>query len=499
MSSSDAIGRVFVVDDEPAIVEIIRGVLEMLDCVVESCATKEEALRWMALGKRAVILLDVNLPDGNGLEMVEEFQSSNPNNPIILMTGEVALEAVVTATLAGAFDFISKADPAQFQNRVLISTRNALASMALEAQPAPSQAIGGDAPRRTRIIAGSSNMKEVLADIEKLGSSKVSVLIQGASGTGKEVVAHAIHETGRRGSGPFVAVNCAGIPDTLLESELFGYERGAFTGAVARRIGRFEAAHQGTIFLDEIGEMSLPLQAKLLRVVQDGRFERLGGTQTVEVDVRVLSATNRNLTEMVAEGTFREDLYYRIAVFTLTLPALADRKVDIAPLVHHFLRAASVEEGKDEPQISSEVMQLLETHPWPGNVRQLQNVIKHAVVVGDGRWVTINDLPGSFTRQLPESLDVRPRSKPDLHMLPPMPEGASVSSRLDAALAYAFPNAQVLPNMDDLEGSAIRLVMKRLEGNRKKSAQVLGMSRATLYRRLDGELRGGKRRGPPAS
>ena len=487
MANKQSPGSVLVVDDDPAYVFMIEGVLETLDCQVEAVGSAEEAIARVDAGHHGVILLDVGLPGLSGLEVVEDLIQRRPGNPVILMTGDMALENVVTATLAGAFDFISK--DSQFNNRVLISTRNALDSMQKEERIARLTSTPTGERGSTRIISNSALMGEVLADIDKLGGSKVSVLIQGESGTGKEVVAHAIHEAGPRQTGPFIAVNCAGIPDALLESELLGHERGAFTGAVARKIGRFEAAHGGTIFLDEIGEMSLPLQAKLLRVVQDGRFERLGGTQTIEVDVRVLSATNRNLTEMVADGTFREDLYYRLAVFTLNLPPLSKRPDDVDPLVRHFLRQAVEEEGKVEPRISSEVMRLLKTHPWPGNVRQLQNVVKHAVVVGDGEWMTIGDLPASFTRGLSVALDQRPRSLTNL--MSPLPDSATPAARLDHALGYAFPDAQSLPSMEDLEAAAIRLVVKRLEGNRKRTAEVLGMSRATLYRRLEGAPRDG--------
>jgi len=498
-------GKVLVVDDDSAIIEKIQFALETLNCDVEAVGSATEFDEQIKKKFRGVILLDVRLPDGNGLTMLDKVRQELPNSPVILMTGTTKHEGVVTATLAGAFDFITKNN--EFINRILISTRNALDSMQKEDRIARLTNSPAGQHGSSRIISKSPKMDEVLTDIGKLGGSKVSVLIQGASGTGKEVVAHAIHEAGPRRTGPFIAVNCAGIPDSLLESELLGHERGAFTGAVARKIGRFEAAHGGTIFLDEIGEMSLPLQAKLLRVVQDGRFERLGGTQTIAVDVRVLSATNRNLADMVGEGTFREDLYYRLAVFTLNLPALAERPKDVEPLVQHFLRQAVKEEGKSEPKISPEVMALLETHPWPGNVRQLQNVIKHAVVVGDGEWMTIGDLPASFRRGLTEA---RERMKHQLNAPTstthdeaqtadlPAPEQqepqesslpATPAERLDQALERAFPNEKNLPNIDELEMAAIRLVQKRLNNNRKRTAKVLGMSRATLYRRLDGATR----------
>jgi len=472
---------VLVIDDNQDLLESMSDVLESQGYDVSQGASAGEAIEAVRDGHYGVILLDLHLPDASGLAIFEQLKGLQPDNRVIVMTGDASLQHVVAATRAGAFDFIVKSD--DFVERVRISTRNAFEALDRDHQIASLTATG----RRQafpNLIAGSPEMEQVLGDIEKLGPSKVSVLVQGESGTGKEVAARAIHGAGQRSEGPFIAVNCAGIPDTLLESELFGYERGAFTGAVGRKIGRFEMADKGTIFLDEIGEMSLPLQAKLLRVLQDGTFDRLGGTNPVNVDVRVLSATNRDLTQMVAQGEFREDLYYRLAVFTLSLPPLRSRKTDIAPLARHFLKSACREEGKPEFSLSPEVLQLFRAHSWPGNVRQLQNVVKRTVVVSTGPVVTIHDLPEAFTQGLSETLDGEQEELRggDWGQLGP---SLTTGQRLDMVLERAFPDADLLPTMEDLEAAGIRLAMKRLDGNRKRTAERLMISRATLYRRLD--------------
>lgn len=490
---------VLIIDDDPIVFETVSAMLGEMDRPVVHATSHAAAEREIERGFRGVILLDLGLPEDtgrperSGLLLVEPLRRRAPNNPIIVMTSKNDLASIVAAMRHGVQDFIVKGSSG-FAERLHAATRMALAELEQAERELNKQSRGG---QNAEIIYASTPMREVLADVERLGSSRVSVLIQGPSGTGKEVVAHAIHDAGSRRGKPFVAVNCAGIPDTLLESELLGYERGAFTGALARKAGKFEAADGGTIFFDEIGEMSLPLQAKLLRLLQDGGFERLGGNQTVTVDVRVLSATNRDLLQMVRENTFREDLYYRLAVFTLHLPSLQERPEDITALCDHFLRKACEDEGKPVLMVAPEVLRLLIQHPWPGNVRQLQNVIKHAVVVARGDTITISDLPESFIAALADAVEQGTLSAgaeigpPPLPMVPPR---STAGERLDLLMEAAFPNADLLPTMDDLEAAGIRLAMKRLDGNRKQTAERLQISRATLYRRIDPIAPKGRRR-----
>ncbi len=505
MSQSTQGGSVLVIDDDLSVVQTLVDLLHSRSYKVTTGSSAAEAIQAVEKGHHGAILLDLNLPDQQGLSIFEELQGLNPANRIIIVTGAVGDDVVVSATRAGAFDFVTKGGD-DFAERVLTSTRNAFAAIESEQTIADLSKSSTGGPRTIRIVSAAPSMKPVLAGIQELARSRVSVLIQGASGTGKEVVARSIHARGPRSSERFVVVNCAGIPDTLLESELLGYERGAFTGAVARKIGKFELANRGTIFLDEIGEMSLPLQAKILRVVQDGRFERLGGTREVSVDVRVLSATNRNLSELVAEQRFREDLYYRLAVFTLNVPDLAARKDDIEPLARDFLREASNAENKRVPDIANVVLGLFRKHPWPGNVRQLHNVMSHAAVVCKGEQVTIAHLPQSFVDVLaePHLPEVAPPGRNGRGWPQPTPEPAavggdasaptqliglpasgSVEERLDRALADAFPEADMLPNMAQLKDAGLRLSLDRLGGNRRQAALCLGIGRATVHRMLN--------------
>lgn len=493
---------VLVVEDDDDVAAAVAHRLRANGYDVDTVPSGWRARGYLERRGPGVILLDIELPDSRDLALFADLKVASPNTRIIFMTANTSLDLVIAATKAGAFDFISKAASGEeLMERVVVTVRNAFAALGQDEKVAALSRSVQARDRFPRIISQSPQMEEVRTAIDKLSGSKVNVLITGPSGTGKEVVAHTIHEVGPRAREPFVAVNCAGIPDTLLESELFGYERGAFTGAVARKIGKFEAAHGGTLFLDEIGEMSLSLQAKLLRVLQDARFERLGGNQLVQADARIICATNRDLQAMVKNGTFREDLYYRIAVFQLQLPALAERRGDIALLTSHFVRRAAADERKEIDGVEPEVLRLFESYAWPGNVRQLQNVIARSAVVCTTARIALRDLPDSFVQDLqtgpqargadaadfdqPRSTDWTPRpgqTPPSLLKLTSGPAAA----RLEAALALAFPDEHVLPTAEELEAAGIRLAFRRLGGNMQLTARRLGLSRATLYRRLEG-------------
>ena len=495
-------GNVLIVEDDPGVQEAIEELLRSTGYAVASVPTARKAEAAVREGLLGVILLDLSLPDNANLDLFHRLRAIEPRNRIIVMTAHDNLDVVIGATRAGAFDFITKGT--DLIERVRITVRNAFESIAQEEHVAELSSSLLRRDRFARLISVSPQMDEVRASIDKLSHSKVNVLVTGQSGTGKEVVARTIHDVGPRALQPFVAINCAGIPDTLLESELFGYERGAFTGAVARKIGKFEAANNGTLFLDEIGEMSLPLQAKLLRVLQDGKFERLGGNTEIHTDTRIITATNRDLLSMVRQGGFREDLYYRIEVFSILLPPLSDRKTDIPLLVDHFVHQAARDESKEIRGVAPEVMRLFDLHPWPGNVRQLQNVVARAAVVCNTDVISLRDLPEAFVQELQEMhtaevqaaglkiveeravataaaaelLGVHSSSVTRL-------QSGSVAERLDQALHLAFPSADTLPSVEELESAGIRLAMHRLGNNMQLTARRLHISRATLYRRLD--------------
>jgi DNA-binding NtrC family response regulator len=486
MPAAPNAGNVLIVEDDAGLVEPIAWLLRNEGYRVQTAATARKAEAVVRQGLHGVVLLDLSLPDAEGLDLFERLKSLQPKNRLVIMTAYGDLDNVVRATTAGAFDFITKAN--DLLERVRITVRNAFDAMAHEEQVAELSA-GLQRDRRfARLLTQAAVMEPVREAIDKLAPSRVNVLVTGPSGTGKEVVARSIHEAGPRRAQPFVAVNCAGIPDTLLESELFGYERGAFTGANTRKIGKFEVAAGGTLFLDEVGEMSLALQAKLLRVLQDGRFERLGGNVSLRPDARIITATNRDLADMVRAGSFREDLFYRIAVFTIQLPSLVERKGDMALLVEHFVQLAAREEGKAIRGVAPEVLKMFEAHPWPGNVRQLQNVVARSVVACNTDQLSPRDLPASFVHEVatePRGHDDAPgtsmAASAELHKL----QSGSVADRLDQALRLAFPDPDLLPRADELEAAGIRLAIHRLGGNMQKAARRLNLSRATLYRRLD--------------
>ena len=494
------LASVLIVEDDKAIAALISRALVSAGYAVQLAETARQAEAVFAADPPGVVLLDLSLPDSHDLGLFHRIRSAAPRTRVVIMTAMDDLDVVINATRAGAFDFITKA-PDVLQ-RVIVTVRNASESVVREDQLAALSSTLLRQGRHPRLISQATAMDDVKTSIDKLATSRVNVLITGQSGTGKEVVARTIHEHGPRTSQPFVAVNCAGIPDTLLESELFGYERGAFTGAMARKIGKFETAHGGTLFLDEIGEMSLSLQAKLLRVLQDGRFERLGGNTEIQADARVVCATNRDLQSMVRQGTFREDVYYRIAVFALHLPPLSERRGDIRLLTQHFLRQSARDESKDIESVAPEVLRLFEKHTWPGNVRQLQNVLARAAVVCATSQVALRDLPESFVQELTVAPKVdlgQSAATAAAHADTP-PKGTAVGpfigadqwarltggpvdDRLDTLLNMAFPGANLMPTVSDLEGAGVRLALRRCNGSMQAAADRLGVSRATLYRR----------------
>ena len=465
--------RVLIVDDEPILARLLEYTLQREGCAIQVAGTARAARAIVESGFDGVVLLDVKLPDGSGLDLVEPILGSAPDCRIIVMTAHGSIDAAIEATRKGAYDFLTKTD--DLAGRVSVSVKNAFRDRdmayrvsALEEEVAGREGFGA-------IVARSPQMMRVFETLRHTFDSKVTVLVQGESGTGKELVARAVHNGGPRRSRPFVAINCAGIPDTLLESELFGYERGAFTGAVTMKKGRFEVADGGTIFLDEIGEMPMHLQSKILRTLETRQIDRVGGTEPVSVDVRIISATHRDLEQMVAEGQFREDLYYRLAVFPVHLPALKERDGDVPLLAMHFMRRFATEEGKTIHSVAPGAMQTLETYGFPGNVRELENVIRRAVVVCPGPQITMAHLPRSVidaTRHLRLS---REREASPL----------SSDMSLERAFELLFQRAEELPSAEAVETELIRRAMRLLDGQVLQVAKALGLSRATLYRRLE--------------
>jgi DNA-binding NtrC family response regulator len=386
--------RILVIDDEPGVQESLRMLLKH-DYEVATGGSVDEALRAIGEAPPDLILLDLVMPGRSGFDLLAELSERSSAPPVIVLTATKTVATAVEAMKRGAADYVTK----PFEVEALrIKIRQLLGQRELEREVVRLRAKVEGRERLGQLLGRSEAMQEVFHTIRRVADARATVLLRGESGTGKELAARAIHDLGPRREQRFVAVNCAAIPDNLIESELFGHERGAFTDAVERRIGKFEAASGGTLLLDEIGELSGSVQAKLLRVLQERCIERLGGSEPIEVDVRVLVATNRDLDREVAEGRFRADLYYRINVVPIALPPLRERREDIPMLVDHFLERARADAKRAPLRISTSARTALERYPWPGNVRELENAIEHAVALSENEVLQLEDLPQAVVR-----------------------------------------------------------------------------------------------------
>jgi two-component system NtrC family response regulator len=398
-----------------------------------------------------VIITDLKMPERDGLAVLRAARATSYDSPVIIVTAYGTIETAVEAMRLGARDFIAKPFKlAEIELKVDKVIRETGPPKPANGKPAP-------APRDKPMVGYSKETKTLLRMIEKIAPSRSSVLITGPSGTGKELVARAIHDASPRRDRPFIALNCAALAPGVLESELFGHERGAFTGAVAQRMGRFERAHTGTLFLDEVGEIDPNIQTKLLRVLQEGEFERVGGTTPVKVDVRIVAATNRDLREAIQAGTFREDFYYRLNVFSLRVEPLRKRPDDIPALIDHFLKKFSYELGKEVTGVEDELMGFFMRYPWPGNVRELENVLERAVVLADKPVITRAEIP------------------PDMFFLQeePEPEASTVPE-----------TASLVERTDQLESQMIAAALERFHWNKTKAAEHLGLKRTTLQYKI---------------
>jgi|SRR5690606_12409018 len=447
-------GRVLVVDDERGVQESLRLLLKD-EHDVATASSVDEALDALDRGGADVILLDLVMPGRSGLDMLRELAERGDGPPVVVVSATRAIPPAVEAMKLGAIDFVTK----PFEVDALrIKVRQILAHRALEQEVVRLRDEVAGRARLGRLIGRSEVMRAVYRTIERVAGSRANVLITGESGTGKELVARAVHELGPRRAAPFVVVNCAAIPEPLLESELFGHEKGAFTGAHERRIGRFEAASGGTLFLDEIGELPLALQAKLLRAIQDRTIDRVGSAQPIPVDARVVAATNRELDKEVAAGAFRADLYYRIHVVPIALPPLRERREDIRLLADTFLARVRSEAQRGPRVIAPAAVTALERYAWPGNVRELENAIERAVALADGESLELADLP--------EEIQLAARS-----------DGlreAVRAGRVDLETAVAR-----------FETDLIREALARTGGNQTRAAEQLGLTRRVLKLKMD--------------
>ncbi len=384
--------RVLVVDDEESIRRSLAGLLSDEGFEVATASEGEAALRELAGrdGGADLVLLDIAMPGRDGIQILEELRASRPELPVVMMTGHGSIESAVRATKLGAFDFIEK--PLSV-DKLLLTIQHALDQTRLERE---NRRLRAESLRAHEILGESEPVRRLKEQIELAAPTNGWVLISGENGTGKELVARQIHLQSRRAGAPFVDVNCAAIPEELIESELFGHEKGAFTGAIARKRGKFELANGGTLFLDEIADMSLKTQAKILRILQEHAFERVGGTEAIEVEVRVIAATNKDLEKEIASGRFREDLYYRLNVIPFHVPPLRERREDIPILVRAFVEEFCAEAGAKPKTIAAGALALLQRYPWPGNVRELRNLIERLVLMTPASKIGAEDLPATL-------------------------------------------------------------------------------------------------------
>ncbi|ACX51681.1 two component, sigma54 specific, transcriptional regulator, Fis family [Ammonifex degensii KC4] len=443
---------VLVVDDEKSVCEALKDVLEESGYSVVTATSGREALEKVNLIRPHAVLLDIRMPEMDGIKVLQALREKHPGVPVILMTAYSDTQTTINAMRYGAFEYIVK--PINLDE--LLST---LEKATTVTEPLVTVGKGEIAPRPGTLIGCSPAMQEVYKTIGRIADSDVTVLIQGESGTGKELVAEAIHYNSPRQGKPFVKIDCTAIPENLLESELFGHEKGAFTGAHTRKLGKFELADGGTVFLDEIGDISPALQAKLLRFLQEKAFERVGGTETRRVDVRIIAATNKDLEERVKSGLFREDLYYRLNVVEIKLPPLRERKEDIMLLVDYFVSLSNRKFGKQVTGLTRSVADILLQYNWPGNVRELRNVCERAVLMARGNVITPESLPEYLLR--------------------------AVRGRTEAW--HPAEDRGVLPLKEmvaEMERSAILRALEEYRGNKTAVARALGMSRTTLYAKM---------------
>ena len=444
-------GRILVADDEESHRIMLRAVLQEEGYTVAEAADGPEAIRAVEQEPFDLILLDIRMPGMDGIEALVEIRKISPYVPVLMMTAYASVKTAVEALKSGAFEYLIK--PLDI-DELKILIEKALEHYHLREENLALKERLGDRFDFSKMIGKSRKMVELFDLLAQVAPTDATVLILGESGTGKELVANALHHNSPRASQPFIKVSCAALPETLLESELFGHEKGAFTGAVARKEGRFWAAHRGSIFLDEVGEMSSATQTKLLRVLQEREFEPLGSTRTLKVDVRIVAATHENLEKEVREGRFREDLFYRLNVVPVSIPPLRERKEDLPSLAVHFLALYREKNQKEVKDISPKAMDLLVRYEWPGNIRELENCIERAVIVARGEMIIPADLP---------------------------PQIQALSRGKEENQGILFPSGL---SLQDAERALILKTLEDTGGNRSRAADILGINRRTLQIKL---------------
>jgi DNA-binding NtrC family response regulator len=495
---------VLIVDDDPVQRRLLQNLVEKSGYAAVTADGGEAAMRLMTAPEGSSFecaVLDLVMPDLDGLGVLGRMRDAGLSIPVIVQTAHGGIDTVVSAMRAGAVDFVVKPVGPE---RLLVSLRNAIATRALEGEFARLKRSRGGTLTFKDIITRSARMQAVLHAAQKTVNSTIPVLIEGESGVGKELIARAIHGSGDRKAKPFVAVNCGALPENLVESILFGHEKGAFTGATERHDGKFQEASGGTLFLDEVGELPPAVQVKLLRAIQGGEVEPVGGKRPIQVNVRLISATNRNLLTDVKSGRFREDLFYRLHVFPITVPPLRDRAEDIPELTRHFMVRFAAEEGKRVRSMPADALRLLSSYQWPGNVRQLENAIFRAVVLAEGEEIGLNEFPQIAAQACDRDRPPEPPRPPS-----PLPENFTdlapvlgpailLDDGLDAPAGGAGEGLEVPPNLlnlvddsghtrplEEIEAEVIRFALSHYHNQMSEVARRLRIGRSTLYRKLD--------------
>ncbi|MEY4616431.1 MAG: hypothetical protein RJB66_1391 [Pseudomonadota bacterium] len=454
--------RLLLIEDDSTLKMALFRALTRLGHSVTTASSKAEAMTWMS-GQTPwdAILLDLQLPDGTGLDLLSQIKQKSVETPVIVLTGLGTVDNAVTATQNGAFHFLVK--PANLDE--IVTTLNRAFEKSLAPNPKLSQIESRSLPRlnNSAIIGESQEIQHVLDLVNRVADSDATILIQGESGTGKELIARAIHQMSPRRTSPFIAINCGAIPSELLESELFGHMKGAFTGAISNRVGRFEMADGGILFLDEIGDMSPSLQVKILRALQERSFEPVGSTKSVHVNVQVIAATHVNLEKAVSEGKFREDLFYRLNVIPVAVPALRERKTDIPVLIKHFVKSFERKRKVGIADFSAEAMESLINYPWPGNVRELENLIERLTIIKGSGVIELKDLPSKY------------------HVKPP-----TLPAETQKNIEFDIPNDGLDFNtaVDQFENQLIIRALEKTGWNRNQAALLLKLNRTTLVEKM---------------
>ncbi len=455
---------ILIVDDDVNTLKGLAEYLESKDFDVLRASTGEAALEIFRKEKPDLVLSDIKMPGMSGIELLEKIKAEKHSAEVILLTAYGSVEDAVKAMKKGAYYYLTK--PVNLEELDFLINKAINSRKLKEENRELMDELYREKIKHGKLLVQSKVMKSVLDDVDKIAQSNATVLIEGESGTGKELIAHRLHDESHRKNKPFIAVHCASLTDTLLLSELFGHEKGSFTGASDRKIGRFEKAHQGTLFLDEIGDISMDTQVKLLRILQEREFERVGGTKTIKVDVRLICATNKNLMQEVKDGRFREDLYYRLNVIYLKVPPLRDRMDDLDILIPAFIEDFAKQNGKGVQGMKPEAIEVMKKYNWPGNVRELRNIIERMIVLNQKALLDIEDIPQ----------DIKKFSNLEIEN----------SSLIKVAGAVSFAQAASSNHqLEDVEKEFIQRKLIEAKGNKSSAAKLLGISRRTLYRKIE--------------